>query len=270
VMDAAQHIKLEQWEPKDVGFRSVALDWKRRKAYFGAFHRKEIVAFEAEPAECSAPSEGLASFYAADGAGDDPVGAANLTLRGAARFGPGRVGQAFLLDGKSGFLEAPRTGHRVRFGYRDSSAVLYVKFSDLAGVMNIFDRSSDETPSHSALSKTRDNRFAFEFETARGGPLRLATSTSIAANRWYQVAVTKDDREITLYVDGNLEGQKPIGALRAAAAAYDEAPLFLGATGRRKQFLNGKLDEILFYNRALSATEIRDLYSMRESGPCRI
>jgi len=270
IMDASQYLRIEQCDHELEVFRSVALDPDRRKAYFGAYHGKEIVVLEAEPTECLPQSDGLISFYTADGVADDPIGAANLTIVGAAKFGPGRVGQGFVLDGKTAFLKAPRTGHYVRFGNRDSSAVLYVKLFSLLGEMTIFERRSDVTPFHAKLSKTPDNRFAFEFETQRGGPLRLVGSTAIGGGRWYQAAITKNDEEIRLYVDGRLEDRKPLGALRSAEGVGDDAPLVLGATRGGKDFLHGELDEILFYNRALNAGEVRRLYEMRESGPCRI
>jgi len=67
-----------------------------------------------------------------------------------------------------------------------------------------------------------------------------------------------------------LEDRKSVGAERAAGANTATPTLYLGATKDGQQLLHGKLDEVLFYNRALTSDEVRRLYELRESGKCRI
>ena len=103
----------------------------------------------------------------------------------------------------------------------------------------------------------------------QGGPVQLDGLTSVQANRWYHVAVTKDDEAVTLYVNGKMESRKPLGQ-RRDGLEVGSSPMDVGRARDRRSFLHGKLDEILLYNRALSEDEVRRLHQMRESGPCKI
>jgi hypothetical protein len=185
---------------------------------------------------------------------------------GDVRFVPGRVGQAFLLDG-SGYLTASWTGY-YRFGYRDSTVALYVKFTSIEREMTILDRASPDTQVRDRLAKTEDNHFIFEIGTTRGGPIQLRSTALAVNNRWYHLAVTKSDEAVALYVDGELQDLKPLGSEHAVATSATGFPLYLGATSDRKALLHGKLDEVLFYDRALTGDEVRRLYQLRESGVC--
>lgn len=88
----------------------------------------------------------------------------------------------------------------------------------------------------------------------QGGEERLSGGPSIADDRWHHVALTYDGRRLTLYVDG-----------KAVASAEPSAPLAknshdLWIGGRPGGVVaTGILDEVRFYTRALSATEVEAL-----------
>ncbi|HLK66779.1 MAG TPA: LamG-like jellyroll fold domain-containing protein [Bryobacteraceae bacterium] len=269
VMNATQYTITESWK-YTAALSNVALVPDRGKAYFGVSDREEVLGFEAESSKCSPPPDSLAAFYPGDGTPEDAVGGFALSATGGVRFGPGRVGQAFVLDGQSGHLIASSTGF-YNFGGRDSSVAAYVKFLDLEGEMTIMDRTSSESALRARLAKTQDHHFQFEFATLAGGPVYLKSTTVAIEGQWYQLCVTKNDREVVLYINGVVEDRKALGTDRAAASISSEMPpLHLGASREGRGFLNGKLDEILFYDRALSGSEVRDLFELRESGPCRL
>ena len=264
---------LEQWQPQDPPtggaaheFGAMALLPNHRRAYINDRDRHEILILDAERDGCTPSADGLVTLYSGDGVVDDVAGESDLSASGGVQFGPGRVGQAFELDGVSGHLVAEPSGHH-RFGYRDSSFALYVKFASLEGTMTILDRKSRDGRPSARLAKTPDNHLAFEFATTQvGAPLLLNSRTTVLADRWYHVAVTKDDEGTAMYVNGVLEDRgRPL-----AEPTVELTPFYFGATWDRKQFLHGKLDEIMFYDRTLTAEEVRRLYEMRESGACRM
>ena len=58
--------------------------------------------------------------------------------------------------------------------------------------------------------------------------------------------------------------------LNTALAVATAALMATAQTTSGIHHRNGKIDEIMFYNRTLSAVEVRHLYEMRESEPCRM
>ena len=72
-----------------------------RQAYLSCTQNNTIFVLQPERAECSPPQSGLVMSYSADGTTEDTSGATELTLHGNPRFTPGKVGQAFFLDGSS-------------------------------------------------------------------------------------------------------------------------------------------------------------------------
>jgi DNA-binding beta-propeller fold protein YncE len=269
VMDTSQYVVTERWEDApDVFNDGPVMLPALRKVFIPLYKRKEILILDAERPECSAPPESLALFYPGDGAVDDAMGGAHLTAAPSVRFGPGRVGQAFMLDGKSSYLVAPWTPF-YNFGLRDSSVAMYVKFATVDGEMGLFEHRYAQDGLVARLSKNKDYRFHFEFVTGPGTALHLFSNTSTIADRWYQVCVTKNNKEVVLYVNGTAEDRKILHAENSVLSG-PRAPIYLGATQDHQHLLHGKLDEILFYNRALTGEEMLTRFQMRESGPCKL
>jgi hypothetical protein len=105
--------------------------------------------------------------------------------------------------------------------------------------------------------------------TGPGTALHLFSNTSTIADRWYQVCVTNNNKEVVLYVNGTAEDRKILHAENSVLSG-PRAPIYLGATQDHQHLLHVKLDEILFYNRALTGEVMLTLFQMRESGPCKL
>lgn len=73
-------------------------------------------------------------------------------------------------------------------------------------------------------------------------------------NAWHLVTMTYDGANIRLYVDATLEQTYPI-----VDTVSNGSSLRIGSNGATSGF-DGRLDEVRVYNRALSATEINQLY----------
>ena len=93
------------------------------------------------------------------------------------------------------------------------------------------------------------------------GGWKIATcNTTLLADTWYHVAMNYDGVSLKCFVDGQLDGsllvagsiQTSDGSLRIGAYAP------INGTGS-KHFFPGLIDEVRFYNRALSAAEILSL-----------
>lgn len=112
----------------------------------------------------------------------------------------------------------------------------------------------------------------------QGGGVDLGGKTALRIGRWHHVVGTYDGRMARLYIDGQLDGEKPYqGSIR-----NDHAPVMIGG-GKLfspDEFANhfavmGTIDDVRVYNRALAADEVKRLFdvegrlaipTLRESG----
>ena len=80
------------------------------------------------------------------------------------------------------------------------------------------------------------------------------------SGEWYHIGFTWDGEFIRYFVNGAVQGQFAING----TMQYSSLPLFFGSAGGVDQTLFGSLDDIAMYNRALTPTEITQLYTAAE------
>lgn len=94
--------------------------------------------------------------------------------------------------------------------------------------------------------------------SASGQQVGAYSSEIVEPNKWYHVAATITSEEIRLYVNGVLQDTRATGF----PLDHGDRPLFFGRTGEWCEgYLNGSLDDVRIYNRALSESEIQELYT---------
>jgi hypothetical protein len=100
------------------------------------------------------------------------------------------------------------------------------------------------------------------------GPI-ASTATSIADNNWHHYAVVRTGASgnwtVRIYLDGVLDSTTSSIATNPSGAASDYS-LIGGLSNAGSSYagylMNGVLDDVRIYNRALSATEVRSLYNL--------
>ncbi|XZF13869.1 endo-beta-N-acetylglucosaminidase [Chitinophagaceae bacterium MMS25-I14] len=84
-----------------------------------------------------------------------------------------------------------------------------------------------------------------------GNTQKLAANTACAANQWYRVTGTYDGTTMKLYINGQLNITMPVtGAVSANGTFY------IGRNWDDTRILNGYIDEVRAWKKALSAAEI--------------
>ena len=84
------------------------------------------------------------------------------------------------------------------------------------------------------------------------------SQTNLSINQWYHVAVTDNAGEIRIYLDGQLNRSDSNGY---GIPEQISAPINIGKTNPETDFFfNGIIDDVRFYNAALSAEQIEQIY----------
>lgn len=109
--------------------------------------------------------------------------------------------------------------------------------------------------------RSTDN-IAFEVNT--GGTVRTDANADIADTGWHHYVGVYTGNRVLLYVDGVLQTNQPA---QSGAVIASTNPLTIGTYDSGRNWA-GVIDEVRIYNRALSATDIQDLYNLTTtSGP---
>jgi hypothetical protein len=209
---------------------------------------------------CISPPEGLIGWWKAEGDAVDQVGSNHGTLLGDATYGPGRVGQAFLFDGKN---DAVSVGDAPEFKIQDFTIEAWIQRASTTVI------SQDPYQAGIIFSYGPGG---YGFALWDDGSLFLTknqvdavfATLAVTDTEFHHVAVTKAGNTVRFYLDG-------VGQL---AEPYDPEFTFTGPAaigGRGGDFLAsflGSIDEVSIYNRALSAAEIQAAYAAGSAGKC--
>jgi hypothetical protein len=113
------------------------------------------------------------------------------------------------------------------------------------------------------LCSSRDTNKTWQFSCSPApivdGKTLVSNSTSIIRyNNWYHIVGVYDSTIMKIYVNGDLEDIDSI----SGQIEYSDLPLYIGtAANVNGHYMNGTIDDIRIYKRALDAYEISKLYN---------
>jgi hypothetical protein len=136
--------------------------------------------------------------------------------------------------------------------------------------MTILERVGYHGDPELRLFKSGDNRVVLEVGDKPNHVAAVSTSAPISAEKWHHLAVVTDSGTRILYVDGTMIGRIQAAPNRPNPSGDTVWGAYVGASCDRGQFLNGLIDELAFYNRALSPSEIKGMYDLTLSRPCSL
>jgi hypothetical protein len=220
----------------------------------------------------SAPNQSLVAYWSFDdGHVEDNSGNGHDgTIHGAVAV-PGVSANALHFDGIDDYISVPHSSalqpsseitvaawvkpQGFYTGYCQSNDIVCKGYTGLVGSYVLRYLDYDDCN----VSSPEQQRFAFHIrfnEETFVGPL---SNTVVQLGQWYHAAGTYDGNVMKIFVNGNLEGSEPI-SLPLGANTFD---LTIGRMNHdvNPYWVNGTIDEIYIYNRALDDNEIRELYS---------
>ena len=186
---------------------------------------------------------------------------------------PGLVGSGLRFNGIDQYFEVPASTPGLDVGEDDFTIELWIRTKQAVGTPSIVDKRGRQPLGY--LIFTYKGRPALQLaDGSRGvGPFWQA---SIADGRWHHVAgvVRRLPPEpVALFVDG-VRDRHNYGAATLTNLDVPQQ-LWLGrhhANGyvdRENIYFQGDIDELTFYQRALTAKEIQSIYQAGASGKCR-
>jgi hypothetical protein len=248
----------------------------RRTALVGVLLAALGWAADSQAQTCVAPPEGVLAWWPFDEAAG-PVASDIAGSKPAVHFGspiaaPGKVGGSLRFGGSTDFAGAGDSD-RWAFGAGDFTIELWANF-DQPGHGNIFQAGdifigNDEGPG-------LQNKWFFALG---GGVLHFTVyheqqpppnfylvraPFAPVVGQWYHLAVTKSGQLFTIYLNGVAVGSE----MSASPISNANAPLTIGQA-ESLGFMNGRLDEVTVYTRALSQAELLAIVMADGAGKCR-
>ncbi len=182
----------------------------------------------------------------------------NATLVNGPTWVAGRSGNAVNLDGSDDYVSLPAG---VVNGLSDFTIAAWVKLDTVSNWARIFDFGTGTTvnmfltPRNSVSSVVR-------FAITTGGnssEQQINGSAALPTGSWVHVAVAKAGNVGTLYVNGTAVGTNSNMTLSPSSLGNTTQNWLGRSQYSADPYLDGQLDDLCIYNRALSASEIAAL-----------
>jgi len=176
------------------------------------------------------------------------------------------------INGKSGGAFDLRRHRSIGFSDQIPGLTKARSFTFAAWVkdaQNILFSFSDDSPRNRIQFERWGNQLIYGWQQEGGFDAVQGNVSGWESGRWHHVAVTFSGREVALYFDGRLLTSSAIGQRISSPilAPSDFSNLTHGYIGllpsnhdQQPQRLNGQIDDIQFYGRALDEKAIRFLY----------
>ncbi len=211
---------------------------------------------------------GLIGWWKLDGDVTDASGNGyDATVVGSPGYVTGQDGQALSLNGSSQYAAVP---HDAALGMSNALTLATWVNPAREATQNLISKSTNGGLGGyelclAATSSTWPHKAFFRLNQVPSGDTYRINSTTLYSdhlNSWIHLAATYDGATMKLYVNGVLESSLPA----AIAIAGNTLPVGIGAqvdgSGSASRWLQGGLDDVRIYNRALSAGEIAALASL--------
>ncbi len=218
---------------------------------------------------------GIVSWWTANNTAADAMGLNNATLTGVT-YASGEVGKAFSFDGQDDWAAV---GNPTSLAFTNSFSIEgWIKVNGLPTNYNfgsIMFRGDDRPgldPYQLVILPNGDLQFLITGAPGTATAGSPAVEAPIPTGQFVHVAATLDDATgaMTLYENGAVVAQttttvRPFGALDPT----QQPGVGIGNSNALSNYnipFNGLIDELSVYNRALSASEVLDIYKAGSSG----
>jgi len=233
-----------------------------------------------QPGACTPPPSGLVTWLTGDGTANDFLGTNNGTPQNGASFAAGKVGQAFSVNGTNQFISLPTnvipypaTGASSTQPMTVDAWFLTSTGGVILGQQGVFSPPAAPSGTVPAIYVGTDG-FLYASLFSKGVVAPLSSAPNKVNNGiFHHVAVTYDGVTETVYLDGGLVGSMPFTQIGYAASYQYQigAGFTVGwpAGNANYFYFQGLIDEVEFFNRALSQAEVQAIVNAGSAGKCK-
>jgi len=189
------------------------------------------------------------------------------TIVGDTKPALGKIGQAMEFDGSGDYVYLTASSNFIPSENNSITLTVWVKANSISAnpisnrIINIHRGSI--AGSSLALSLGSGNKVQFYNHSG------LSTNSwvnTVSVGNWYFIALTYDGTSFQKYFNGNIDGSTITESL-LAGGSY---PAYIGSYDGNGAFINGSIDDVRIYNRALSEQEVKDLYNSTKGGKVNV
>jgi hypothetical protein len=100
-----------------------------------------------------------------------------------------------------------------------------------------------------------------------GSNRAISSASNLSNGTWYFVMVTYNGSSVNMYINGAADGT-PVTGISGSLQHTDGTDLNIGRRdpSGAAGYFNGKIDEVMIYNRGLTSDEVRDIYNAQSAG----
>jgi chitodextrinase len=251
------------YDPIDgAGFFNGMMDDVR--VYNRALNATEIASLYADQQAAPMVEGDLVAAYGFAGDATDATAYQNHAQVSGALLGTDRFGkanQSYDFDGiAAGITAANSPQHNTDF----TTISFWVNPKSLPGSGEVYLLSNGGWQERWKISLPSHGKPVFTTHSGGACCSDMDSGTPLAVGEWTHVAMTHDGSKDIIYLNGVLANEK------AVSGALDPTtyPLGIGYDPIDKNFyFDGAIDEVMIFNRALSAAEIAELYDLQSTAP---
>lgn len=166
----------------------------------------------------------------------------------------GKIGQAFNFDGSNDYIKA--SSDIIGMGASTTSAWIYARSYGQSNMGRIIDNGKF------ILEATSTNS-TFGFSSDGFTTQAVAATNALPLNKWVHIVITRNPSgTANFYINGVLSGTANQSSGTPIAGTTN---VIVGNISAANATFDGLIDDVRIYNRALSATEVKQLYNMGQA-----
>lgn len=202
-------------------------------------------------------TDGLVAHYEFEGNANDSSGNGNHGIEyGGVSYMSGVIGQAGSFDGVDDYISV---SHNSIFNLSNSFTIsVWVKISsDAPDSIRIIDKASGGTCNGWNFDTYDSNQPGFRMRLDVSCPW-INSTNAFNAGEWQHLLVSVNNRQATFYLNAQTDGSGSI-----SQPPSNSLDLYIGAPHPATSgMFKGEIDDLRIYNRALSETEIQQLFTI--------